>query len=143
MGTDDKEDQRGFRVHDRRRFTEAGETRDESADSPQPEAEPASPPDTAAASVPPPLAAGDVELNFSTFILSLSTQALAYLGLVPDPISKVVASDLVAARQMIDILGMLREKTKGNLDSTEQGLLDNILYDLRMRYVETARRPPA
>jgi hypothetical protein len=51
-----------------------------------------------------------------------------------------MAVDLGAAKQLIDILGILKDKTKGNLDATEAGLLDNMLYDLRLRYVERVRR---
>ncbi|OFV89813.1 MAG: hypothetical protein A3J75_03555 [Acidobacteria bacterium RBG_16_68_9] len=78
-------------------------------------------------------------MNFSTFVLSLSTQALAHLGEIPHPVEGTTTVDLNAARQLIDILGLLREKTRGNLDKTEESLLQNILYDLRMRYVERSR----
>jgi hypothetical protein len=80
------------------------------------------------------------ELNFAAFVISLSTQALAQLGEIPDPVQGTVRVELNAARQMIDILVILRDKTKGNLDSAEKALLDSALYDLRMKYVEKARR---
>jgi hypothetical protein len=80
------------------------------------------------------------DLNFSTFVISLSTQALAHLGEIQNPIDRSTAVDLGAAKQLIDILGILKDKTKGNLDATEAGLLDNMLYDLRLRYVERVRR---
>jgi hypothetical protein len=69
----------------------------------------------------------------------LSAQALAHLGEIPDPMHQAVRIDLEAARQVIDILGLLREKTKGNLDSAESPLLESVLYDLRMKYVERVR----
>ena len=80
------------------------------------------------------------EITLSTFVLSLSTQGLMHLGEIPNPIDKAVRQDLTAAKQIIDILGLLREKTKGNLDESEEALFDDILYDLRMRYVDLSRR---
>jgi hypothetical protein len=81
------------------------------------------------------------EINFGAFLMSLSTEALVYLGEMPDPAGGGEPHhDLGMAQQLIDILGMLREKTRGNLDRDEQALLDAILFDLRMKYVEIARR---
>ncbi len=72
---------------------------------------------------------------------SLSEQALAALGEVPDPMSGKVSHDLVLAQQMIDIIAMLRDKTRGNLDPQEQAMLEEILSSLQMKYVELARQP--
>ncbi len=80
------------------------------------------------------------EISFGAFLMSLSTEALVHLGEVADPSSGQEQRDLAMAQQLIDILGMLREKTRGNLDHDEQALLDAILFDLRMKYVEIARR---
>jgi hypothetical protein len=80
------------------------------------------------------------EISFGAFLMSLSTEALVHLGEVADPSSGQQQRDLAMAQQLIDILGMLREKTRGNLDHDEQALLDAILFDLRMKYVEIARR---
>ena len=74
-------------------------------------------------------------IDFSTFILSLNSSALVQLGLIDDPVSGEKTKDLELAKQTIDILGMLDEKTKGNLDNDESMMLKNILYDLRMMYV--------
>ncbi len=82
-----------------------------------------------------------LEINFSTFVISLGTQALAHLGEIPNPIDNRVVVDLGAAQQVIDILGILKDKTKGNLDKSEAALLGNLLYDLRLKYVERARNP--
>lgn len=73
-------------------------------------------------------------------MVGLSTQALAALGEMPDPMSGQRSKDLNAAQQLIDIIGMLREKTRGNLDRDEDGLIEAILFDLRMKYVELARQ---
>ncbi len=80
------------------------------------------------------------EISFAAFLMSLSTEALVHLGEMADPSSGQQHRDLAMAQQLIDILGMLREKTRGNLDHDEQALLDAILFDLRMKYVEIARR---
>jgi Domain of unknown function (DUF1844) len=85
-----------------------------------------------------PSAAG--EITFGTFLMSLSTEALVHLGEMPDPAGGQPQPDLAMAQQLVDILGMLRDKTRGNLDHDEQALLDAILFDLRMKYVEVARR---
>lgn len=76
------------------------------------------------------------EINFSNFILSLSTSALLNLGEIPDPVSKEKKEDLDMAKQTIDVLGVIQEKTKGNLTKEEDSLMENLLYDLRMRYVK-------
>lgn len=82
----------------------------------------------------------ETDINFSTFVLSLSTQALAHLGEIPDPIDNTTRADLVAARHFIDILAMLQEKTAGNLDRSEAEILEHALYDLRMRFVDHSQR---
>jgi len=76
------------------------------------------------------------EIDFFSFVLSLSTSAFIQLGVVQDPVTKQSAKDLPLAKQTIDLIGMLKEKTKGNLTSEEEKLVDNVLYDLRMRYVK-------
>jgi hypothetical protein len=77
-------------------------------------------------------------LNFSTFILSLTTSALVCLGELPDPIAKEKAMNLPLAQQTISIIEILKEKTKGNLTEDEENLLGTVLYDLRMKYVQSA-----
>ncbi len=78
------------------------------------------------------------EINFSSFIFSLSTSALIQLGEVEDPFTQKKSRNLPLAKQTIDLIGMLKEKTKGNLTSEEEKFLDQILFDLRMRYVRAA-----
>ena len=75
------------------------------------------------------------ELDFSTFAISLATSAQVGLGAVPHPETNKCVQNFEAARQMIDILGLLKEKTKGNLTEAESSLLDQILYNLRLHYV--------
>lgn len=76
------------------------------------------------------------ELNFSTFIFSLNSSALVHLGVINSPSGDKNMRDLTLAKQTIDILGILEEKTKGNLNSDEENLLKNILHDLRLMYVK-------
>jgi hypothetical protein len=76
-------------------------------------------------------------IDLSTFILSLSTTALYQMGLVDDPHSgERTEPDVLIARQTIDTLKMLREKTRGNLGQEEMQLFDSLLYELQMRFVE-------
>lgn len=75
------------------------------------------------------------EVSFSTFIVSLASAALVQLGEVPDPATGALAKDLTLARYNIDVLEMLDQKSRGNLDHEEQALLDSVLYELRMKYV--------
>ncbi|GAC1521659.1 MAG: hypothetical protein NVS3B10_22370 [Polyangiales bacterium] len=75
-------------------------------------------------------------IDFSTLVVSLSQTALVHLGEAPHPEGDAPQRDLTLARQTIDLLGILQEKTKGNLDGAEERLLDQVLYDLRLRYVE-------
>lgn len=79
------------------------------------------------------------EMTFGSFLVGLSTQALMLLGDIPDPQSGRPQQDLVGAQQLIDIIGMLELKTRGNLDREEAQLIEAILYELRMKYVERAR----
>jgi hypothetical protein len=139
---EERQEGKGFKVQDRRRFSETGELRPENAETKE---EDAAPQGAAASEAQAPASgatqesAPPLELNFSTFLISLSTQALAHLGEIPNPIDRKTAIDLSAARQLIDILGILKDKTKGNLDSTEEQLLDHALYDLRLKYVERSQ----
>jgi len=78
------------------------------------------------------------EINFVNFLFSLSTSALIQLGEIEDPMSQKMVKNLPLAKQTIDLIGMLKEKTKGNLTPDEEKLTENILYDLRIRYVKAA-----
>lgn len=139
MAAEEKPEGKGFTVQDRRRFSpETGEAR-EAAESARESTvsranESGSQPQAKARSESLP------EINFSTFVISLSTQALMHLGEIANPLSGNVESDIPLAKQMIDILGMLQEKTRGNLDAGEESLIEDILFDLRMKYVEAVKK---
>ena len=81
------------------------------------------------------------EMNFANFVLSLSTTAMYHFGDFPDPVSRKAEKNLIAAKQTIDILGLLQTKTEGNLDENEKSLLDGLLFELRMRYVKEKGSP--
>ncbi len=76
------------------------------------------------------------EMNFPTFIMSMNASALVHLGIIEDPTSGKKESNLPLAKQTIDILTMLEEKTRGNLSDDEGKMLKSILYDLRIIYVK-------
>jgi hypothetical protein len=130
-----------FVVKDRRFFDETGETR--SQDEPAKAQETAAPGNKEKVAEPP---GGEAEeflpqVTFASFVISLSTTAIYHFGDLSDPETGKAERNLPAAKQTIDMLAMLKEKTTGNLDENEKSLLDGILYDLRMRYVreKTAR----
>jgi hypothetical protein len=120
----------GFTVTDRRSFTEGGEARDEAQG---PSA------GTSAAEVP---AAAFPPVDFHTFVLSLGSSALLHLGEIENPNDGVSQKDLPLAKHTIDILAMLEQKTKGNLTTAEERLIESLLYDLRLRYVEATKAEP-
>jgi hypothetical protein len=76
------------------------------------------------------------EIDFTSFIFSLSTSVLIQLGEIQDPFTQKLVKNLSLAKQTIDLIGMLKEKTKGNLTPEEEKIIEYILYDLRMRYVK-------
>jgi hypothetical protein len=79
------------------------------------------------------------EITFASFLISLSSSAFIHLGDIPDPVSGETKKDLSLAKQTIDLLGLLREKTRNNLQEDEEKLFDHLLYDLRMRFVRETR----
>ena len=79
---------------------------------------------------------GLFQMDFSTFVLSLNASALIHLGEIPDPHSKERSINLPAAKHTIEILEIIKNKTKGNLDGEEEKLLDDVLFNLRMKFVK-------
>lgn len=128
-------EQEGFKVEDRRRFSSDSGVRREAAPGPaqsvpESEARPSSEADSG--SLP--------EMSFTGFVLGLGAQAMMLLGEVPDPGSGKRVRDPASARQIIDLIGILKEKTAGNLEQDEVHLLDNLLFDLRTKYVEISKQ---
>jgi len=121
----------GFTVTDRRSFGDTGDVRPET---PSPPAAAAPAGDFPTAAFPP--------VDFHTFVLSLGSSALLHLGEIENPNDGVSQKDLPLAKHTIDILAMLEEKTKGNLSTAEEKLMESLLYDLRLRYVEATKAQP-
>jgi hypothetical protein len=80
------------------------------------------------------------EVTFSALVFSFSSSALVHLGEIPEPESQTKRVDLPMAKQVIDTLGLLQQKTKGNLDSDEDQFLKSVLYDLRLRYLQKSSK---
>ena len=137
---EEEKKEKGFVIKDRRHFDESGDLRkEEKAEvaETKPEVK------TEEADLPPKAAAAPEteetplpEMNFASFIFSLSTTAMYHFGDFPDPVTKESRRNLPAAKQTIDILSILKAKTAGNLDEREKELLDGMLFELRMRYVK-------
>jgi hypothetical protein len=133
MGNDKKnsEQEKGFVVKDRR-FSAKKEEEPEPQAKQEGKAEEAPGEETFTEQGPLP------EIDFPQFIFSLSTSALIQLGEVQDPFTQKRAKNLPLAKQTIDLIAMLKEKTKGNLTPEEEKIIENLLYDLRMRYVKAS-----
>ena len=139
----EKEEEKGFVIKDRRRFSEEGsegekETRtSEKEEKKAEEPGPQSGKEASGKEAEEEYERGPFpEVSMATFVFSLSSSALVHLGEIPEPETNIARVDLPIAKQIIDTLGMLQEKTKGNLDPDEERLLKSVLYDLRMRYVQ-------
>jgi hypothetical protein len=126
------DDNSGFKVADRRLFTSEGELRETSE----------SVSDHGFDAVSPKLGVGEEAnppMSFQALIFSLSTTALLQLGVAPHPSSGKQENDIQGAKQTIEILEILQQKTKGNLTPEEVQLLDDCLCDLKMTYVKVVQ----
>ncbi len=85
----------------------------------------------------------DAPIDFSSFVISLSSTVLIALGEIPNPETAETSVDTCFAKQTIQILEMLEEKTRGNLTEGERELIDGILFDLRFKYVSFVKNHPA
>jgi hypothetical protein len=128
------ENDKGFVVKDRRAFSQdeapPADEKKVSEGRPEPRQGPAAeaPPRESASPLP--------QINFPTFVASLNASALVHLGVIEDPVTGKAEKNLPMAKQTIDILSMLQQKTTGNLTSDEDSMLKSILYDLRIMYVK-------
>lgn len=135
-----------FKVVDKRRFSEDGEESPESiaaADTKSVEQPVSEEPESKNSELRGDSLDGEQEeakgvpqsVDFSSFIVSMATQALMMMGEIPNPESKTTSMNLSAAKQTVDILGMLEEKTRGNLTGEESELISEVLVSLRMAFV--------
>lgn len=125
----------GFTVKDRRAFDSKGDIKEEFK---RPQEEKAREKETEKEQEETKRAAPLPEINFSSFLLSLSSSTLLHLGEIADPQTGGKKKDLALAKQTIDIISLLKEKTKGNLSEEEGKLLEHLLYDLQMRFVKAS-----
>ncbi len=88
---------------------------------------------------PPPSTDSSLPVNFSSFVLSLATSALVHLGVDVRPETGTRSVNLPLARQTIDLIGLLQEKTKGNLTKEEEDLFSQILYTVRVQYLDAEK----
>lgn len=141
---EENEEKKGFVVKDRRIFAEGkpdAEEKEGKEDKETPPVDEKKEAQTNEASEKPAAEAQEPplqfpEINFATFVASLNASALLHLGVIEDPSSGAKNKNLPMAKQTIDILNMLQEKTSGNLSTEEESMLKNILYDLRIMYVK-------
>ncbi len=127
------EEEKGFVIKDRRSFDEKGELKESEARKAPAEKPPIEPPkkrtpETATPPLP--------EVSFTGLIFSLSSSALFHMGEIADPSTGEKKKDLGLAKHAVDSIAMLREKTAGNLTPEEQKFVENVLTDLRWRYVK-------
>jgi hypothetical protein len=136
--TNEQEEQ-SFRITDKRGFREEKESSPESSEKTEAtstnetSSNKGKKPQEQAGSLTPPI-------NFQSYIISYYMQGMVLLGEAPNPYTKKVEEDIEAARHMIDILSMLEQKTKGNLDKEEQQFLESVMYELRMKYMAKTNR---
>lgn len=158
-----EEEQRdqGFVVSDKRLFTKDGErreTEDRTATANRPAAERTPPPQASATPpesppTPPPAdrptaseprpRQGELAIDFSTYVIMLANTVMMLLGQMPDPATQQRHLDLPQAKHTIDILMMLRDKTRGNLTAEEATLLEDVMPQLQMAYVSVSRQANA
>ena len=129
------EEEKGFVIKDKRSFDDQGELKSEEPpkDQGQPQVKEEEPKATVGERSPLP------EANFSSLIFSLSSSALLHIGEIADPQTGQTRKDLALAKHTIDTIAMLKEKTAGNLSDEEGKFVDNILTDLRWRYVKATK----
>jgi hypothetical protein len=131
------EGENGFKVSDRRFFTENGELREEASKAPEnPAQETADAPSEADT----PHDEPERPMDFKTLVFSFTTTAMVQLGILANPATGKAEKDLHAAKQTIDVLEILSLKTKGNLDAEELQLLEASLYDLKMSFLQATNQ---
>ncbi len=83
-----------------------------------------------------------IPMDFITFLLSMAQSASCHLGISQNPETKTCEENLPLAKETIDILGMLQEKTQGNLTGEEERILSEVLYDLRLAFLQASNSAP-
>jgi hypothetical protein len=141
--SEEKPESSGFKVVDRRSFTTEGNRVPGQAEKEEWKQEPeprVSPPPQATPPAEPEPEMEEASERFAMLVSYLSTTAMFQLGLLPGPGGEYIPSDLANASRTIDLLEVLQEKTRSNLTSQETKLLDDVLYELRMTFLEVQKR---
>ena len=146
----EEQEERGFVVSDKRLFAPSGERlTDTSPPEPARSAETPLPPEQEepAATAPPPTPPTETAppqdlppVDFASFVMMLTNNVMVFLGQVPNPLTQQPQVDLAQAQHAIDTIMMLREKTRGNLTAEEERLLQDLLPQLQMAYVQARQR---
>ena len=129
----------GFVIRDKRQFNTEGESKPET-DTPLEDTKADDKTETATDQSPQGESVPLPEINFASFVLSISSSVLLHFGDIADPVSGKKERNLPMAKQTIDILAILKEKTNGNLTKDEEQLLDHLLHDLRLKYVQECKK---
>jgi len=140
---EDRVESSGFKVVDRRSFTSEGNRVPDQPEKEEQAQEPAStvpPQPQAAPPTEPEPVEGEASERFAMLVSYLSTTAMFQLGLLPGPGGEYIPADLANGSRTIDLLEVLQEKTRGNLTSQESKLLEDVLYELRMTFLEVQKR---
>jgi hypothetical protein len=147
---EEKSEPSGFKVVDRRSFSEDGSRRDPASESEKRSESQAPPARSPVRQTEPPRTLepepeGEQYLdeetaNFATLVSYLSTTAMFQLGLLPGPGGERIPADFLNARRTIDLLEVLQEKTQGNLAAEEARMLEEVIYELRLTFVDTQER---
>ena len=146
----EEQEEKGFVVSDKRLFRPSGEritdtkpTRPAEPETPTPPKQEAQPAAAAPPQTPPTDAAAPQDLppvDFASFVMMLTNNVMVFLGQVPNPLTQQPQVDLAQAQHTIDILMMLREKTRGNLSAEEETFLQELLPQLQMAYVQAKQQ---
>ncbi|MEY4668368.1 MAG: hypothetical protein RL518_1067 [Pseudomonadota bacterium] len=136
---ENSEGKKSFQVVDKRRFDAAGQERGELESESAPQAASAKKTDEIAGNFRMDESPPESEVNFSSFVMSLATQAMVQLGLMAPPPGMEIPVDIESGKGTIDILSMIQHKTRGNLSKEEAKFLEDILHTLRVSYVKRAK----
>ena len=129
----------GFKVSDRRILTEEGELKEEAAKAHEKQTHEAVDAQSASEASSP-KEEPELSMDFKTLVFSFRMNALVQLGILANPATNKAEKDLRAAKQSIDILEVLNDKTKGNLDAEEAQLLEASLYELKLSYLQASNQ---
>jgi hypothetical protein len=147
---EEPESKEGFKVTDRRRFTTEGESKGpaeaqetvekpEETEAAEPQEEPGEAETTSESEAEKAGSQSMPPMDFSMFVLSMANTAMFQLGFIQDPQTGETRKDLPGARQTIDLIALLEEKTRGNLTEQEAKIVKEALFQLRMAFVEAAK----